>query len=170
MFGLFNRNRGVPSGLDVHDTSKASRASMFAMHIMALADGVISPEEREAMIEITSSFKRGLLSPEGILDLVDETQKLFAGGGEEAWKYLFETTGPFHRTDQFFIAHTALTFAIIDGEFHAREQRMLGLLCQWIGMNKRDTRDFLLQVDERLEQEAHHGRNIQVDRRDWRIT
>lgn len=151
LFGLFKKK---PRGMEAApDANALSLACICAMHAMALCDGKLSPEEKAIIIEITSAFKRDLMTPDEILALVEQTMEHVQSGGEAQWAHFFARFAPLSGEDKKFILHGAGSIALADQELHVTEQQLLAKLALWMAMRDADFKEWLAEFDERVAHE-----------------
>lgn len=150
VFGFFKKKQTSEHG-DVVDAKKVSMGSILALNMVAMADGKISPEEKQIIIEITSAYKGDLMSPREILETIEKTQSMLAEAGINAWYNLFDSLiNPIDPIDQSFILHGAGTLALADGEVHEKELEMLTNIAQWMHMEEQDFINWAREFEQRM--------------------
>lgn len=158
VFGFGKKKNKPITGTQVHDTQKAIMGSMFAVNMIALIDGEISPSERESLVQLSSMG--GRVPPEEVLNHIESTHELLTSIDPMAWGGVFDQLKPFHKIDRSFIMHAAGSMAIVDQELHENEEHLLVGMAQWIGMSKNEFMNWCSEFQDRLNEAKQNGHTI----------
>lgn len=166
VFGFFKKKEDkqhAAAPAPVQDTQKVVMGSIVAMHLVASSDGHLSPEEKEMIIEITSAYKRGLMSPKEILEMVAKTQEMVAAGGDAGCRAIFESLIPLGPIDQKFILDAAATTAMADGVFAIAESEIISKIAAWMNCSEGTVLEWQDELNQRISDMRSHGKSIIVE-------
>lgn len=162
VFGLGRKKKAKVTGTQVHDVKQAVTGSLFAVNMMALIDGKISPEERESLIRYANSFLGGRATPEEVLNHIEQMHGVLTSLDPRHWGTVFDEMKPFHKTDRSFIMHAAASMAIADQELHEDEEQLMIGISHWIGMSKSEFLQWCTEFQDRLNEAKTNGYTIKT--------
>src|SRR5262245_31095226 len=136
-FGSKKAQKDAASRESFQDPIKTLTGNMHAMLVMALADGTLTGEEREVLIQYAGRFRSQKHSPQDILNFIDNTIEKILRLDRDEWGALFDGMESLSRREHFMILHSAGMMATVDGELTEKELEMLARIAHWIGV-KRD--------------------------------
>lgn len=145
-----------PKSSDSGDGGVSLVACMVsAMAAVALVDGKLAPEEKDSLVQIVGAFKRELLSPQEVLQLVEQTVTMFDETGEEGWRAILSQGCELSVEEKRHVMDAAGTMAIVDGTLHRDEQNLIGKIAAWIQLDERDFDLWLEEFRERAPEPLH---------------
>ena len=159
---MFGRKKKSPSlaGTKTHNTKTALIGSVYAVNMIALADGKIAPEELESLTTICSSYMDKDKSPSDVLEFIQKIHESLQKVEQQHWGFMFEKLKPIHKTDRSFIMHSAGSMAIVDQEMHEDEQFLLVGIAQAIGMPKKEFIKWCGEFQARIDEARANGYKI----------
>ena len=123
-------------------------AAVSASIIMAMADGEFNHDEKDRIVEILGTYKRGLMSPQEILAMADQHFQMLSEAGPEAWPSLIhELTKGASINSKKTVLHAAGTMALSDGNFHEEEKKMIAQLAAWMELDMSQLREWTQEFD-----------------------
>lgn len=111
---------------------------MSAMKIIAIADGTLSQAEKEILVQIFASYKRHHLAPAEILQQLQQMIDMFAEAGEMGWQTIMATGRSLPVAEKLQIMDAAGTIAILEGDLHPRDEKLIIKIAEWIELPQGD--------------------------------
>ncbi|PHQ70786.1 MAG: hypothetical protein COB93_04655 [Sneathiella sp.] len=129
-------------------TGQLMAASVTASIIMAFADGELSIQEKERLVDILSRFKSGYSTPQEILSMVETHVKMLHDEGRDTWPAIMNSlTKEFSVAAKKTVLHAAGTMALADGTFSEEEQTKIAEMAQWIGLDLKYLKEWMREFD-----------------------
>jgi tellurite resistance protein len=129
--------------------------AISAMVSVALADEKLTQREKEALVQVVSVYKRGLLPPREILDQVEQTISMLLAGGEPVLQEILSGGRHLPAESKRTVVDAAGTMVLIDGEPDPKAIEQTVKIARWIGMERlvfdRWAQDFQQELDRRKE-------------------
>ncbi|HSS50491.1 MAG TPA: TerB family tellurite resistance protein [Thermoanaerobaculia bacterium] len=124
-----------------------------AMASVALADEKLTQREKEALVQVVSAYKRGLLTPPEILDQVEQTISMLLAGGAPLLQEILSGGRHLPAESKSIVIDAAGTMAFVDGEPGSKEIELTVKIARWIGMDRpafdRWAQEFQHELDRR---------------------
>lgn len=112
--------------------------SRMAMVMTALADGPISQNEKDALVEVFYAGNRWNLSPQMLLTLLQRTVDATILAGKDLWPVMLERARGLSGPSKIQVLHTCAKMAHMDGDMLPEEKRRIDSIASWIGIEPQD--------------------------------
>ena len=130
------------------DAKLIAMGSMFAMYLVAMADGQLQPGEKDVITQVVSAYKRDL-PPREILQLIEKTLEMFADAGPEVGPELFNGMRQLPGDGKLLILHAAATTALADGNPDPKSRMILGMIAGWLELSDSDKARWIQEFRDR---------------------
>lgn len=121
-----------------------------AMIATALADGELSPAEKDSIVQAIAAGQRGRMSPIEVLKLVEGMVQSFADSDQAAWGIAFEGGSTLPGELKRELLHLASHIALRDSDIQESEELMILQIALWLVVDPDDFRTWSQEFDERV--------------------
>lgn len=120
------------------DAGVLTPAMLMAMVMTALADGPISQNEKDALVEVFYAGNRWNMSPQMLLAHLQRTVNATILVGEERWPVMLERARGLSGPSKIQVLHACAKMARIDGDMLPEEELRIESIASWIGIEPQD--------------------------------
>ena len=105
-----------------------------AMVMTALADGRLTYEEKDMIVQFVGTYKKDSMTPPEILQLAEGTISRLREMGQDDWGVVLSQGRHLAAEDKRKVLDAAAAMALVDGDLHDEERALLGKIGAWLGV------------------------------------
>lgn len=120
------------------DAGVLAPAMLMGMVMTALADGPLSQNEKDALVEVFYAGNRWNMSPRTLLAHLQRTVDGTILVGEEHWPTMLEKARGLSGPSKIQVLHACAKMAHMDGDMTPEEELRIESIASWIGIERQD--------------------------------